>query len=276
MRASALVVQGVYIKERVRVSAQRTSEPTSSIDPMGGQRWRVRMAVGWAGLAGGVGIGAWLVATAISRRHHGLSGSQHLADVVQLVLPLFAAGLIGISVLLIAVPVRGLGIQSRGHAGLLFACAFALLIAAGGVDGVIQRRWRITSDGSVVHATPVSTSSPSTTAQTAPQAAAGPATSPSSAVTALPVYAVHWLDSGCETDSVGIVHARGTITNNSGATHSYLIHVAETGSDGTRIDSSTDFVTDLPTGATGRWEALGDQKGYDGALECEIEQVEIL
>lgn len=81
-------------------------------------------------------------------------------------------------------------------------------------------------------------------------------------------------DTECALDQLGGVMARGTLTNHSSQTSSYMIHVSFNDEAGVRFAEAPVFHNDVRAGETVRWDASGFTRPVGASWTCEVVSVE--
>lgn len=81
-------------------------------------------------------------------------------------------------------------------------------------------------------------------------------------------------DTECTLDELGSVVAKGTLTNHSSKTSSYMMQLSFNDAAGVRFAEAPVFHSDVRAGETVRWEASGLTRPVDGAWTCDVVSVE--
>lgn len=81
-------------------------------------------------------------------------------------------------------------------------------------------------------------------------------------------------DTECAVDDLGWVTARGTLTNHSSQTSSYIIHLSFNDGAAVRFAEAPAFHNDVRAGETVRWDAPTFTRPAEGAWTCEVVSIE--
>jgi hypothetical protein len=81
-------------------------------------------------------------------------------------------------------------------------------------------------------------------------------------------------DTECTVDDFGGVVAKGTLTNNSSKTSSYMIQVSFNDAAGVRFAEAPAFYNDVRAGETVLWDTPAFTRPVEGAWTCEVVSIE--